>query len=178
VEADVGAHRVGILGALAVIATVVPAAAVEVAPTKVMVTMKVRELAVRQGSPVVLLQTVDGKRFLPIWIGAAEAQAIQLRVNQQKAIRPLTHDLLESLLGVLGARIEKVEVDDLRDNVFFGKLTIKDVRGRRSRIDGRPSDLIALAVGAKLGVQVAQHVLQKAGVDPASWSAPAPSPSF
>ncbi len=139
-----------------------------------MVTMKVREVRTHQGSPVVLLE--HGKSVIPIYIGTAEAQAIQMRLNQQKAVRPLTHDLLETILLVMGARIEKVEVDDLRDNIFFGKVTLKDSKGRRYRIDGRPSDLIALAVGAKLPILVAPHVLRQAGVDAATWSTPAPTP--
>jgi len=69
---------------------------------------------------------------------------------------------------VLGARIERVEVDDLVDYVFLGKLTLRDAKGHRYRIDRRPSDLIALAVGAKLPVYVAPHVLRKAGVDASS----------
>lgn len=128
----------------------------------------VRGVQILRGSPVVLLEADGGKRFLPIWIGAAEAQSIQLRLAGSKPIRPLTHDLLDTMLSVLGAKIERVEVDDLVDNVFLGKATLRDVKGRRYRIDARPSDLIALAAGAKLPVLVAPHVLRKAAVDASS----------
>ena len=128
------------------------------------VEMTVRQVKYHNGSHVVILQTRDGGRMLMIWIGQREAQAIQMRISGARAPRPLTHDLLESVLGSLKTKIVKVEVDDLRDNVFYGKLTLKDGRGRH-RIDGRPSDLITLAVGANLPVHVAAHVLKKAGVD-------------
>jgi bifunctional DNase/RNase len=128
------------------------------------VEMRVREVRYDRGSHVVILQTRGGGRLLMIWIGQREAQAIQMRMSGAKAPRPLTHDLLETVLSRLKARIVKVEVDDLKNNVFYGKLTLKDGTGRH-RIDGRPSDLITLAVGANLPIHVAAHVLKKAGVD-------------
>jgi bifunctional DNase/RNase len=145
------------------------------------VKMTVRGLRVVQNNPVVLLETDGGKQLLPIWIGPAEAQSIQLRLSGSKPLRPLTHDLLETMLSVLGAKVQRVEVDDLQDNVFLGKISLADGKGRRYRIDGRPSDLIALALGAKQPVWVAPHVLKRAGVSgtaPSVWtgggSAPTP----
>ena len=127
------------------------------------VEMTVREVKQHRGSHVVVLQTRSGDRLLPIWIGQREAQAIQMRLSGARAGRPLTHDLLETVLARLKTRVVKVEVDALRDNVFHGKLTLKNRKGRH-RIDGRPSDLITLAVGANLSIYVARHVLDKAGV--------------
>jgi bifunctional DNase/RNase len=127
------------------------------------VRMTVREVKYDRGSYVVLLQTVAGDRLLPIWIGDREAQAIQLRLSNGKTPRPMTHDLMESILTRLKIKIARVEVDDLRNNVFHGKLTLKN-NGRQHRIDGRPSDLITLAVGANLPIYVAPHVLKKAGI--------------
>ncbi len=138
----------------------------------------VKELRQHQGAMVVLLQTDGGKQLLPIWIGVAEAQAIQLRLASQAPVRPLTLDLLQTMLSVLGARVERVEVDDLREGVFTGKVSLRDARGRAYRVDGRPSDLIGLALGAKLPVHVAPHVLRKAAVDgtaPSVWTSP-PTP--
>src|SRR5262249_35102306 len=88
--------------------------------------VKMQVLGVRliQGSNVVVLQSEDQKTLLPIWIGPLEAQAIEMRLHQQKAPRPLTHDLMESALTSLGARVERVEVEDLRDGVFYGRLTL------------------------------------------------------
>jgi bifunctional DNase/RNase len=129
------------------------------------ISMSVRTVGLVQGSNVVLLETANGKTLLPIWIGSIEAQAIDQRLNHRKPPRPLTHDLLETVLATLGARVERIEIDDLRDNTFFGKLTLRDARGVRSRIDARPSDLISLAIGAGLPILVAPHVLEQAGVD-------------
>jgi uncharacterized protein len=147
----------------------------ELGAGKTLVKMTVREVRSDRGQPVVLLQTDGAKQILPIWIGAAEAQVIQLRLNNQAPVRPLTLDLLQSMLGVLGAKVEKVEVDDMKESVFLGKVTLRDQRGRRYRIDGRPSDLIGLALGAKLPILVAPKVLEKAGQDGAKWTSPDPA---
>jgi hypothetical protein len=127
------------------------------------VKMTVREVKFHRGSHVVILQTQSGSQLLPIWIGDREAQAIQRRLSGSRTVRPMTHDLLETVLSRLKVRIKRVEVDDLRDNVFHGKLTLKNGKGSH-RIDGRPSDLITLAVGANLPIFVAPHVLKKAGI--------------
>jgi bifunctional DNase/RNase len=148
----------------------------ELGSARSVVKMTVREVRQDRGTPVVLLQSADGGRLvLPIWIGTAEAQVIQLRLNHQQAVRPLTLDLLQSILGALGTRVERVEVDDLKDNVFHGKVTLRDARGRRYRVDGRPSDLIGMALGAKLPVWVAPKVLEKAGQDISKWTSSDPS---
>jgi bifunctional DNase/RNase len=157
----------GVLAVLAVLALSPADATAGVAPkgNLLQVKMTVRAVKVLRGAHVVMLQNSGGTRLLPIWIGAREAQAIQLRLSGQRTPRPLTHALLESILSHLSAKIERVEVDDLRNSVYLGKLTLKDVRGKRFRIDGRPSDLITLAVGAGLPVWVSRHVLQQAGID-------------
>lgn len=129
------------------------------------VAMSVRAVGQYQGQSVVLLEDAAGKERLPIWIGDLEAGAIDLRLKKQKTPRPLTHDLLESVLAAVGAKVEKVEVIDLRDNVFYGRLTLRDGKGTIRTIDARPSDCIALAVGAGLPVFVAPHVLVKAAQD-------------
>ncbi len=132
------------------------------------VPMSVRAVGLSEGQYVVLLEDGAGKQRLPIWIGETEANAIDLRLNKQKAARPLTHDLLEATLATLGARVERVEVVDLRDNVFYGRLTLRDARGGLRTLDARPSDCIALAVGAGLPVYVAPHVLAAAGLGAAA----------
>ena len=126
--------------------------------------MKVRGIKAHRGSYAVVLQTRDGKTLLPIWIGAREAQAIQMRLAGNKPKRPLTHDLLESMLAILGARVVRVEVDALRDGIFIGKMNLRDVQGKRYRLDGRPSDLITLSLRAKVPVFVSPQVLKMAGV--------------
>ncbi len=130
------------------------------------VAMSVRAVGSYQGHAVVLLEDALATRRLPIWIGDLEAQAIDLRIKKQKYPRPLTHDLLDSMLAAAGARIERVEVVDLRDDVFYGRVTLRDAKGATHTIDARPSDCIALAVGAGLPVFVAPHVLAAAAVTP------------
>jgi bifunctional DNase/RNase len=130
------------------------------------VPMSVRGVGQYQGSSVVLLEDATGTRRLPIWIGDLEAGAIDMRVKKQKAPRPLTHDLLDATLAALGAKVERVEVVDLRDNVYYGRLTLRDAKGTTRTIDARPSDCIALAVGAGLPIFVAPSVLRAAAETP------------
>ena len=88
-----------------------------------------------------------------------------MRLSRRKAVRPQTHDLMESMLAILGARVVRVEVDALRDGVFIGKLNLRDLRGKRYRLDGRPSDLITLSIKAKVPIHVAPAVLRQAGIE-------------
>ncbi len=128
--------------------------------------MKVREVRRHKGGGyAVILQTTNRKKVVPIWIGRREAQAIQMRLSKTNLPRPLTHDLLESALTILGAKVTRVEVMDIQDKVFIGKLDLKDAGGKHYRLDGRPSDLITLAVGAGLPIHVSMKVFKKAGVD-------------
>lgn len=159
----VAAAGMAILGLLASGAKAAIAAAPEPAP----VVMRVRNVGALNGQAVVLLEGGEPRLILPIWIGPNEASAIDLRLRNQKAPRPLTADLLETALATLGAKVERVEVIDLRDNTFIGRLTLRDARGAEHLIDARPSDLIALAIGAHLPVLVAPHVLAQAGLDAA-----------
>ena len=130
------------------------------------VPMTVRTVTVYQGQNVVLLEGGDPEVVLPIWIGSIEAGAIDMRLRGQKPPRPLTHDLLESTLAALGAKVERVEVVDLRDNVFIGRLTLRDAAGTVHTIDARPSDLCSLAVGDNLPMYVNPNVLKEAAIKP------------
>ncbi len=112
---------------------------------------------------VVLLKTRDGKRYLPIWIGESEALAISLRLAHQRAPRPLTHDLLDRVLGALGAKVTKIHIDDVRAHVFVGRIFVRHRKGT-AEIDARPSDSIALAIGAGAPIFAAQRVLRRAGL--------------
>jgi uncharacterized protein len=137
--------------------------ATDEAHADVPVAMSVRTVGQYQGRWVVLLEDASGERRLPIWIGELEAFAIDLRYKKEKYPRPLTHDLLDATLKSLGARVERVDIVDLRDNVYYGRLTVRDAKGVAHAIDARPSDCIALAVGAGLPVFVAPRVLEAAG---------------
>ncbi len=115
-------------------------------------------------SPIVLLRERTGNRYLPIWIGAPEAQAIVSALDGVEPPRPQTHDLLRAVIEALGGTVEGVEVVDLRDNVFFADLIINQ-GGRTVRISSRPSDAIALAVRVEAPVFVAPQVLLDAGIE-------------
>ena len=134
--------------------------------------MNVCAVGTFNGRYVVLLEDASGKLRLPIGIGALEANAIDMRLNHVKFPRPLTHDLLETVVARLGARIERIEVVDLRDEVYFGRLTLRDANGKSLVIDARPSDLTSLALGAGLPIYVAREVVAKAALDAAMLPTP------
>ena len=112
---------------------------------------------------VVMLKEKSDGRYLPIWIGHFEADAIAIPLQNVQVSRPLTHDLLRSVLSALGARLVSVIINDLADETFFAKLVLDD-DGRHLEIDSRPSDAIALAVRAGVPIYVAETVLDQAGM--------------
>ena len=112
-----------------------------------MVEVKVWGLALDEKNkvPVVILQEIQGKRRLPIWIGPNEASAIAMEMDGKKFQRPLTHDLMATMLHGLKAIVSRVEISDLRENTFFARILVE--RGDEVLvIDARPSDSIALAL--------------------------------
>ncbi len=117
------------------------------------------------GAYALLLKEVYGVRRLPIIIGTFEAQSIALELEGIKPPRPLTHDLLKSMIDNLGGVVKEVLINDLRENTFYGKIII-EISGFTNEIDSRPSDAIALAVRAKVPVFVAEHVMEQAGLIP------------
>jgi bifunctional DNase/RNase len=109
------------------------------------------------------LKEKDADRYLPIWIGPAEADAIAVRLQEVQVARPLTHDLLRSVITELGGTVEYVLVNDLSNDTFFARIMLQ-VDGRSMPIDSRPSDAIALAVRAQVPIFADESVLEKAGV--------------
>ena len=95
---------------------------------------------------VVILKERDADRYLPIWIGSPEADAIAVKLQDVSVPRPLTHDLLGSVITTLGASVERVVVTDLANDTFFAKLILKPTGGGQTEVDCRPSDAIAIAV--------------------------------
>ena len=112
---------------------------------------------------VVILKEKETNRYLPIWIGAAEADAIAVKLQGVSVPRPLTHDLLQSMVGALGARIQSIIVSDLKNDTFFAKILLA-VDGNQMEIDSRPSDAIELAVRAQVPIFVDESVLERAGI--------------
>jgi bifunctional DNase/RNase len=117
------------------------------------------------GAYAILLKELEGHRRLPIIIGAFEAQAIALEMEGIKPPRPLTHDLLKQITDNLGAIVNEVIIDELRENTFFAKI-ILEVSGLTQEIDARPSDAIALAVRAEAPIFVAANVMDTAAFIP------------
>lgn len=110
--------------------------------------------------PIVLLREVEGERYLPIWIGAAEATAIAYVQQGVVPPRPLTHDLLTDVIAALGRSLEEVHVTRLEDGVFYAELHL----GEGTVVSARPSDAIALALRASTTILVDEAVLDEAGV--------------
>jgi bifunctional DNase/RNase len=125
--------------------------------------MKVKGLAVDPLSnlPILILRDEEDKRSLPIWVGLAEANAIAIELEKIPTARPMTHDLIKSILESLRARVLKVVVSDLRDNTFFAVLHLQ-LGGNEITVDSRPSDAIALALRVGAPIFVAEEVVQKA----------------
>ncbi|MEE8470631.1 MAG: bifunctional nuclease family protein [Dehalococcoidia bacterium] len=112
---------------------------------------------------VVILKEKAADRYLPIWIGPAEADAIAVRLQEVAVPRPLTHDLLGSIISALGASVNSIVVNDLRSDTFFAKIILV-ADGKQVEIDSRPSDAIALAVRVKVPIFAEEAVLDKAGI--------------
>ena len=112
---------------------------------------------------VVILKEKDADRYLPIWIGPAEADAIAVKLQHLSVPRPLTHDLLRTIIDSLGASVEHILVSDLQNDTFYAKISIRS-NGDAKEIDCRPSDAVALAVRTEVPIYVAETVLDKAGI--------------
>jgi hypothetical protein len=115
-------------------------------------------------TPIVLLRERSGGRFLPIWIGPVEAMAISSAIEGVTPPRPLTHDLLRTVVESLGAAVVRVVVTDLRENVFFADLVLR-IGDREVVVSSRPSDAIALSVRTGTPVFASQKVLDEAGIE-------------
>lgn len=112
---------------------------------------------------VVILKEKGSERYLPIWIGPAEADAIAVKLQDITVPRPLTHDLLSDVIAALGASVNFVVVCDLRDDTFYAKIVL-NVDGKTLEIDSRPSDALALGVRKKVPIYADEAVLDKAGI--------------
>ena len=112
---------------------------------------------------VVILKEKDADRYLPIWIGPAEADAIAVKLQDLSVPRPLTHDLLRTVIDTRGGAVKHILVSDLQNDTFYAKITIQ-ANGVAKEIDCRPSDAVALAVRAQVPIFVEESVMEKAGI--------------
>lgn len=114
---------------------------------------------------LVVLKEMDTERYLPIWIGAFEAESITLELQEMLRERPLTHDLLKATIMEMGGSVRHIYINNLSKDVFYARINI-DVAGKIIDVDSRPSDAIALAVRLKAPIFVDEMVMDKAGVKP------------
>lgn len=125
-----------------------------------LVEVKVQSLGLDRStnSPVVVLKESSGERRLPIWIGAAEARAIAMQLAGMSFGRPLTHDLLVSVVGASGARLDRIEIEGIQNNTYFAELVLA-LPDSEVRVDARPSDSIAVALRADARIMAAEELL-------------------
>jgi bifunctional DNase/RNase len=121
--------------------------------------------------PIVLLKTMDGNRFLPIWIGHPEAAAILMKLQGAPTPRPMTHDLVTDMLGELNARVSRISVTELRENTFYAVITLQ-VNDAEIEIDSRPSYALALAVRTSAPIFVADQVIDDSAIEFGAEEAP------
>ena len=114
---------------------------------------------------IVILREVGAERYLPIWIGVYEAEAITIALQEVEVSRPLTHDLIRNIFNDLDAQVVRVEVVALREDTFYGNIVL-ETNGKSINIDSRPSDALALAVRTNVPVMVSRSVMDAAGIIP------------
>jgi len=130
-----------------------------------MIQMKVMGIALdtRTGSPIVVLNDMENRRALPIWIGSAEASAIIRKIENLSVSRPMTHDLIIDVIEKAGYKLEKIEINNVEKETYYATLfLVKD--GETVEIDSRPSDAIAIAMRAEAPIYVTSKVLMSGGV--------------
>lgn len=112
---------------------------------------------------IVVLKDAPNDRYLPIWIGPCEADAITIELQDQPIKRPLTHDLLKTVISEMGGKVVHILINDLRNDVYYARVLV-DMGDRQVEIDSRPSDAIALAVRVKVPIYVADTVMDRAAI--------------
>lgn len=131
-----------------------------------MIEMKVMGIALdtRTGSPIVVLHDKENRRALPIWIGSAEASSIIRKIENLSVTRPMTHDLLISIIDKVGYKVSKVTINDVEKETYFATIFLEDSEGNEIEIDSRPSDAIAIAIRVEAPIFVTANVLSNGSV--------------
>jgi len=114
---------------------------------------------------LVVLKQINSERYLPIWVGPYEAEAITVALQEVEMSRPLTHDLLKNVFGAFNARIKRIEIVKLQNDIFYGNI-VAELNGKEVHVDSRPSDAIALSVRAHVPILVHPSVMNEAGIVP------------
>lgn len=128
--------------------------------------MRVMGIAIdtRTGNPIVVLNDMENRKALPIWIGSAEASSIIRKIENLKVLRPMTHDLMINFIKATGYDIEKVEINDVDNETYFSTVYLSNREGKVLEVDARPSDAIALALRAEAPIYVTEKVLMDGSV--------------
>ena len=113
------------------------------------------------GSYIVVLEEMPGVRLLLIWIGRSEAEAIALKLQKAEVPRPLTHDLLKSVIQQIGCNVDRIVINELRNDTYFAKIILRNNQQEVIEIDSRPSDAIALAIRCDSPIYIEEDVLEK-----------------
>ncbi len=114
---------------------------------------------------IVVLKVVNQERYLPIWIGPYEAEAITIVMQEVEVARPQTHDLIKTMFSLLNVHMQKVVISELKDDIFFSKI-ILEADGKVIEIDARPSDAIAVALRTHVPILVTKVILEEAAIEP------------
>ena len=132
----------------------------------IIIEMKVMGIALdtRTGTPIVVLHDIDNRRALPIWIGSAEASSIIRKIENLPVTRPMTHDLIISIIEKVGFQISKVEINDVEKETYYAKIILENTEGKFIEIDSRPSDAIAIAIRVDAPIFVTANVLSNGSV--------------
>ena len=132
-------------------------------PDLIEVTIDSVRVSLMSPQRIVIVREKNGERFLPIWVGPYEAEAITVALQEVEVSRPMTHDLLKNVFNTFNALLVRVEIQSLKDDVFFGNIVV-ELDGKMINIDSRSSDAIALAVRAHIPIMVAREVLDTAAI--------------
>ena len=132
-------------------------------PTNGLIRMEISKIRIdeKRGEQIIVLKECEGSRMLPIIIGISEVTAIKMKISGVTPPRPLTHDLLQSTIEQLGAKVEKIVINKLEFNTFFAQLVLRAKDGELTAIDARPSDSNALALRASAPIFVAPEILDQ-----------------
>jgi len=135
-----------------------------------MIEMRVMGIALdtRSGSPIVVLNDLDNRKALPIWIGSAEASSIIRKIEDIPSTRPMTHDLFISLIEKAGQTLKQIEITDVDEQTYFASLIIEMSDGKEIVLDSRPSDAIAIAIRADVPIFVSEEVMELGAISTGS----------
>jgi len=114
---------------------------------------------------LVILRETGSDRYLPIWVGQYEAEAITVGLQEVEVSRPLTHDLIKNVFATFNAKVKRIEIISLKEDIFYGNIVV-EVDGKEINVDSRPSDAIALAVRTHAAILVDESVMKNAGITP------------